>query len=57
VILGLTLKQFALTSTKAEAETPPITMNVTQMHRDHAAMQGMKVDRIHDMQTVFTDQE
>jgi hypothetical protein len=57
IVLGFVLQQLLFGSPIAEAEMPAPQMDVMQMHREHPAMEGMKVDRIHDRSTVFTDQE
>jgi hypothetical protein len=57
IIIGFVLKQFLFEPPKAEAQNTAVQMDMMQMHRDHAGMRAMKVDRTHDMQTVFPDQE
>jgi hypothetical protein len=57
VVVGLMVKQFLVPPTKADAQIPPVSMNIMQMHEDYPNMLQMKVDQMHDMQTVFTPQE
>ena len=57
VVVGLIIKQFMVPPTKAEAEVSHLGIDVMQMHVDYPNMLQMKVDQIHDMQTVFTPQE
>ncbi len=57
MIIGLVLKQFFALPTTAVAEIPHLSMDVMQMHADYPGMRELKVDQMHDMQTVFTPQE